>query len=268
MTERIALGVAYHGGGFHGWQRQKETRTVQATLEEALSRIADHPVVTRAAGRTDSGVHAMGQVVHFDTTALRSDKAWTEGVNRWLPNDVAVRWVAHPGTEFDARFSAQSRTYRYLLFVDPFVNPFIESAALREHRALDPALMDESAQYLVGEHDFTSFRAAHCQSKSAMRRVTSILVGEHQGFIHIEVSANAFLYHMVRNIVGALRLVGARQRPPEWMGDLLLAKDRHQAGRMAPAHGLYLEHVGYDASYQLPATTGHTPFRQLFDRSP
>ena len=149
MTDRIALGLAYHGGAFHGWQRQKETRTVQATLEEALSRIADHPVVTRAAGRTDSGVHAMGQVVHFDTTALRSDKAWTEGVNRWLPNDLAVRWVAHPGTEFDARFSAQSRTYRYLLFVDPFVNPFIESVALREHRALDPALMNESAQYLV-----------------------------------------------------------------------------------------------------------------------
>ena len=268
MTERIALGVAYHGGGFHGWQRQKESRTVQATLEEALSRIADHQVVTRAAGRTDSGVHAMGQVVHFDTTALRSDKAWTEGVNRWLPNDLAVRWVAHPGTEFDARFSAQSRTYRYLLFVDPFVNPFIESVALREHRALDPALMNESAQYLVGEHDFTSFRAAHCQSKSAMRRVTSILVGEHQGFIHIEVSANAFLYHMVRNIVGALRLVGARKRSPEWMGDLLRAKNRHQAGRMAPAHGLYLEHVGYDVSHQLPATTGHTPFRQLFDRSP
>ena len=198
----------------------------------------------------------------------RSDKAWTEGVNRWLPNDVAVRWVAHPGTEFDARFSAQSRTYRYLLFVDPFVNPFIESAALREHRALDPVLMNESAQYLVGEHDFTSFRAAHCQSKSAMRRVTSILVGEHQGFIHIEVSANAFLYHMVRNIVGALRLVGARKRSPEWMGDLLRAKDRHQAGRMAPAHGLYLEHVGYDPSYRLPATMGHTPFGQLFDRSP
>ena len=266
MINRIALGVAYHGGSFHGWQRQKGIRTVQGTLEEALSRIANHQVKTRAAGRTDSGVHAMGQVVHFDTMAERSDKAWTEGVNSWLSNDVAVRWVARPGPDFDARFSAQSRTYRYLLFVDHVVNPFFESAALREHRPLNTELMNESAQHLVGEHDFSSFRAAHCQSKSPMRRVTSISVDEHQGFIQIEITANAYLYHMVRNIVGALRLVGACQRPPEWLGHLLLAKDRHQAGRMAPAHGLYLEHVAYDPSYQLPAVTRLTGFQPPFIR--
>jgi len=252
MTQRIALGVAYAGTGFQGWQRQANARTVQGELEAALARIADHSVTVKAAGRTDSGVHASGQVVHFDTVAARTDKAWVEGVNRWLPDDVAVRWVAHPGKDFDARFSAQSRRYRYLLFYDRMVNPFLERFAVREHRALDVRAMHEAAQHLIGEHDFTSFRAAHCQSNSPVRELRSIQVTESAGLVVVSVTANAFLYHMVRNIVGALRRVGFGQADPEWMRALLEAKNRHLAGRMAPAHGLYLERVEYASRFRLP----------------
>lgn len=253
MTQRIALGIAYEGSGFQGWQRQTDARTVQGVLEGALERIADHPISVRAAGRTDSGVHATGQVVHFDSTSERSDKAWVEGVNRWLPDDVAVRWVARPGDDFDARFSAQSRRYRYLLFHDRTQNPFFERFAVREHRILDVQSMHEAAQHLVGEHDFTSFRAAQCQSHSPVRELRSITVSEISGFVNITVTANAFLYHMVRNIVGALRTVGFGQAAPQWMGELLEARNRHLAGRMAPAHGLYLEHVSYEARFGLPS---------------
>lgn len=252
MSQRIALGVAYAGTGFKGWQRQANERTVQGELESALARIADHSITVRAAGRTDSGVHASGQVVHFDTVADRTDKAWVEGVNRWLPDDVAVRWVAHPGEDFDARFSALSRQYRYLFFYDQMANPFLERFAVREHRALDVRAMHEAAQHLIGEHDFTSFRAAQCQSNSPVRELRSIQVMESAGFVIVTVTANAFLYHMVRNIVGALRSVGFGQVDPGWIRALLEAKNRHLAGRMAPAHGLYLEHVEYASRFGLP----------------
>ncbi len=252
-VQRIALGVEYDGSRFCGWQMQSHgTRTVQHEIEKALSIVADHEVRVVCAGRTDTGVHATGQVVHFDTHAQRELKAWVMGVNTHLPDDAGVHWACPVPVDFSARFSATMRRYRYV------IQRRAARPALYRHRAtwvyheLDTDAMHEAAQALLGENDFSSFRSAACQSEHAMRFIESIEVGTEGTFVYIDISANAFLHHMVRNIVGSLLKVGSGERPAAWIGELLALKDRTQAGPTAPAEGLYLVAVQYPHEFGLP----------------
>ncbi len=249
---RIALGVEYDGSGYSGWQRQHHAETVQARLEQALSAVACHPVVTMAAGRTDTGVHACEQVVHFDTHAERPDRAWVRGVNAHLPADIGVRWVVQSVNGFDARRSAESRRYRYLLVDRPTQPVLLRNRVGWTWRSLALEPMQQAAMALLGEHDFSSFRAAACQSRHPHRRVDALDVERRDGVIVFDIRANAFLHHMVRNIVGTLMRVGAGDYPPEWVEQVLAARDRRRAGVTAPATGLYLVAVDYPARFGLP----------------
>lgn len=253
-TQRIAIGIEYDGSQFKGWQMQSHgTRTVQESVQIALSKIANHPVIVTCAGRTDTGVHATDQVVHFDTTAIRENKAWIMGVNTELPDDVSILWAHEVVDDFNARFKATMRSYRYI------IRNSSTRPAIHNHRVtwiydeLDTAAMHESAQSLIGQHDFSSFRSSQCQAKHAVRVMKSITVTRQQGHIYIDVRANAFLHHMVRNIVGSLLLVGRGDKNPQWMADLLELKDRKQAGMTASASGLYLVAVEYPPEYGLPS---------------
>lgn len=242
---RIALSVEYDGTDFSGWQTQKDGRNVQDTLQTALSQVADESIDVVCAGRTDAGVHALAQIVHFDTTASRSNRSWVLGANTNLPHDVNVNWATEVSEAFHARFSARSRTYRYRI-----LNRTSRSA-LERHRAhwafkpLDHSLMEEAAAFLLGEHDFSAFRAAACQAKSPHRNVQKISVQRRDDWVTIEVQANAFLQHMVRNIAGVLLEIGHGEQPPSWAQTVLASKDRRQGGVTAPAQGLYFVHVEY-----------------------
>ncbi len=250
---RIAIGIEYDGSGFAGWQRQSHARSVQACVEAALARIAGHPVATRCAGRTDAGVHACGQVVHFDTGAARPERAWVLGTNAHLPGDVAVRWARAVEEGFDARFSATARVYRYLILEGPARPALLRHRAAWHHGPrLDEARMAEAARALVGEHDFSAFRAAGCQARHAVRTVARLEVGRAGDVVWLEIEANAFLHHMVRIVAGSLLLVGRGERPVEWIGELLAGRDRAAAGPTAPAAGLYLLGARYPARFGLP----------------
>ena len=255
QTQRIALGVEYDGSGFCGWQMQSHgTRTVQREIERALSIVADHDIRVVCAGRTDTGVHASGQVVHFDTRAERRTKAWVMGVNAHLPDDVCVYWAREVPGAFSARFSATLRSYRYVI-QQRTARPALNSRRVTWVRhALDAGAMQASAQALLGENDFSSFRSAACQSAHAMRFVKSIEVSTDGGFVYVDIQANAFLHHMVRNIVGSLLKVGCGERPPGWIAELLATKDRTRAGPTAPAEGLYLVAVQYPDEFDIPAS--------------
>ncbi|TVS08614.1 MAG: tRNA pseudouridine(38-40) synthase TruA [Gammaproteobacteria bacterium] len=251
---RWALGVEYDGSCFHGFQRQSApgVASVQGDLEGALGRIADHPVRIVCAGRTDAGVHATGQVIHFDSTATRSERDWQRGGNTLTHQGICIHWAKAVDATFSARFSARWRRYLYLL-----TDQRPRQALLRDRVAvvpgpLDAALMHDAAQALVGEHDFSSFRAAQCQASHPRREIQSITVRRSGQLLGIEIQANAFLQHMVRNITGSLLQVGLRQRDPKWMAEILLARDRTQAGIAAPPEGLYLTAVGYGAEWSLP----------------
>lgn len=242
---RIAVGVEYDGVGFYGWQSQKDGPSVQDALGEALTVVADEPVTVVGAGRTDSGVHATGQVAHFDTSARRDDRSWILGANSHVPAGICLRWARVAPDDFHARFSALARSYSYLI-----VNRESRSALWRHrawcvHRPLDVERMRTAAQALLGEHDFSAYRAAECQSKSAIRRIESLRLVRHGDFIRLDVTANAFLHHMVRNIVGTLAAVGRGDRPEEWVSEVLRGRNRCNAGITAPAEGLYLVHVDY-----------------------
>jgi len=245
---RIALGIEYDGTGYHGWQKQDNICTVQEKVEYALSQVAAEPINVVCAGRTDAGVHALGQVVHFDTTAMRSDRAWILGTNTNLSPDIRVLWARHTTSDFHARFSAIARQYRYIIY-----NNTVASAILR-HRTmwlpfvLDEKLMHEAGQYLVGKHNFSSFRGSSCQAKSAERNVISLVVARNGGMITIDIKANAFLLHMVRCIVGMLIKVGEGEKPPSWAKEILIARDRRVSAATAPAQGLYLVGVEYGQS--------------------
>lgn len=250
---KLALGVEYDGREFHGFETQPNGRTVQACLEEALGRVADHSVQAVCAGRTDAGVHALGQVVHFESGAVRPESAWVLGVNANLPRDVSVNWSRPVPEEFHARFSATARRYRYVI-----LNRRTRPAVLRgrvawEARPLDVERMRAAAGYLLGEHDFSSFRGAGCQAKSSVRRVFRLDVDRRGTFVIIDVTANAFLLHMVRNIAGVLVAIGAGKAAPEWARDVLAAADRRQGGVTAAPDGLYLVQVDYPSRYRLPA---------------
>ncbi|RZU97984.1 tRNA pseudouridine(38-40) synthase TruA [Spiribacter vilamensis] len=249
---RLAIGVEYDGAAYSGWQRQHHADSVQGHLDKALGAIARHPIDTVAAGRTDAGVHACEQVVHFDTDANRPDRAWVKGVNTHLPDNIGVRWIAYPGDDFDARRSATSRVYRYLLIDSPERPVLLRDRVGWTFRALETVPMQQAAESLTGEHDFSSFRASACQAHHPIRRVDALTVMRYRGVIMVDIRANAFLHHMVRNIVGTLMAVGTGERPVEWVSDVLAARDRRRAGITAPAPGLYLVGVRYPLRFGLP----------------
>lgn len=257
---RVALGVQYDGSGFRGWQAQQPgTRTVQIALEKALSRVADHPVRVVCAGRTDAGVHGVGQVAHFETTAVRSERAWVLGGNAHLPLDMNLNWAREAPDDFHARFSALARRYRYLILNQPQRSALWRGRAAWHYRPLDVERMQIAGQALVGEHDFSAFRAAECQARHPIRDIHELILHRQGDGVVLEVEANAFLHHMVRNIAGVLMTIGAGDRPIEWAQEVLERRDRTQAGVTAPAEGLYLLAVRYPERFGLPMVTETLP---------
>jgi tRNA pseudouridine38-40 synthase len=248
---RIALGVEYDGSHFFGWQSQVGGHTVQDTLQLALSGIANEPVTVIAAGRTDTGVHALEQVVHFDTNAERPLTAWVRGVNALLPKTVAVLWAHVVPDEFHARFSAQARSYCYLLINRPVRSAVQYGKSGWFHTPLDLEKMREAAQYLLGEHDFSAFRAAECQAKSPVKNLAKLDISRHNETITFDLTAGAFLHHMVRNIVGSLVYVGKGKHPPEWLQLVLQSRQRSLAAPTFSPDGLYLRQIFYDSKWGL-----------------
>lgn len=250
---RIALGIEYVGSAYSGWQTQTHSPvpTLQTTLENALAKVADHPVQVICAGRTDAGVHALGQVVHFDTEAKRSDRSWILGTNTHLPPDMSVRWAKEMPSEFHARFSAIARCYHYRIFNHAYRSAVFNQRATWIYQPLDHLRMYEAGQYLIGEHDFSAFRAQYCQSKTPMRRVDEIQFARHGDLITMSIKANAFLHHMVRNIMGVLIPIGRGEKEPIWVQEVLNSKDRKSAGITAPPDGLYLANVLYPPEFIL-----------------
>ncbi|KTD48219.1 tRNA pseudouridine synthase A [Legionella quinlivanii] len=246
---RIALGVEYDGSQYHGWQAQTGLHTIQQVLENALSRVADMDISVVCAGRTDTGVHATNQVIHFDCEKQRTIRAWIHGVNSFLPKDVCIKWGKEMPEEFHARYSALSRRYRYIIY-----NSSIRPALLRgnvtwQYRQLEHQSMQEAARFLLGENDYTSFRSVECQSNTPMRNIHTLEVTRNGDLVMIDITANAFLHHMVRNIAGVLIAVGTGKKPVEWVGEVLHAKDRRLGAETAPPYGLYLVNVSYPKDY-------------------
>jgi tRNA pseudouridine38-40 synthase len=249
---RIAMGIEYDGTDFFGWQRLKDGPSVQARLEQALSRVADHPVGVSCAGRTDAGVHGRCQVVHFDTPAQRDMRGWVLGSCSNLPDSVAVLWAQPVADDFHARYAARSRRYRYRILNRP-VRAALEARYVTwERLPLDAGRMHQAAQALLGLHDFSAFRALSCQAKHPHRTVLSVDVRRDGEYVTLEIEANGFLHHMVRNIVGSLLLVGRGERPVEWMAELLAGCDRQVAGPTGPASGLTFIGPRYEARWGLP----------------
>lgn len=250
---RIACGIEYDGGGFLGWQRQRpQVRTVQAEVERALGRVADSPVTITCAGRTDAGVHASMQVCHFDTAAMRMERAWVMGANTHLPEDVALYWARAVSDDFHARFSACARRYRYVI-LEGWNRPALwRGRAAWSHARLDTAAMAAAGQHLIGEHDFSAFRSAECQSRHARREVMAVNVQRRDQAVVVEVEANAFLHNMVRIIAGALMVVGRGEQPAEWLRELLAGRDRRRGGPTAPPAGLYFVGPRYPLAFGLP----------------
>lgn len=250
---RVALGVEYDGAEFCGWQSQEGSRTVQDEVQKAVSFVADQSLQVTCAGRTDSGVHACGQVIHFDTDVQRSERSWILGCNSNLPRDINICWAREVPEAFHARFAAVSRSYRYVI-----MNRMTRSAINRHrvcwhHQHLDVLRMAKAAEYFIGEHDFTSFRALACQARHAVRNIQRLDVKREGDYIVIDIKANAFLHHMVRNIVGTLFAIGEGEQEPDWVKTLLQVRDRSVAGITAPAQGLYLVAVEYPQEFPLPA---------------
>ena len=249
---RIALGLEYDGAGFLGWQSQPGGNTVQDVLEAALARIAGAPLRVACAGRTDAGVHALAQVVHFDAALERPITAWVRGTNTFLPAAVVVRWAAPVVDDFHARFAARARTYRYVLLNRPERPGVLAGKVGWCHRPLDVAAMQAAAACLVGEHDFSAFRASGCQAKSPVKTLYRFEIAREGDLILFDCCANAFLHHMVRNLVGALVYVGMGRRSPPWLGDLLATGDRRLGAPTYAPDGLYLAGVDYGDAWGLP----------------
>jgi len=249
---RIAAGIEYDGHDFCGWQRLVQARSVQAELEKALSKVADHAVHCVCAGRTDSGVHAQQQIIHFDTEAMRPDHAWLLGGNSYLPKDISIRWIAAVKNDFHARFKAEARSYRYVILNNPVRPAILADKVTWVRKPLQVDVMQQAAQYLVGEHDFTSFRATACEANTPVRHVMRADVTRIDNFVYLDIKANAFLYHMVRNIAGVLISIGQGDHSPEWTQQLLQARDRTQGGVTAPPDGLYLVSAHYPEKWGIP----------------
>ncbi len=257
---RIALGIEYNGSQFHGWQTQENITTVQQTLEAALSKVADRPIRTVCAGRTDTGVHATNQVIHFDTQTFRDNHAWVLGTNSYLPKTISVHWAKNIDISFHARFSALSRRYQYFIYNHITRPSLLHHLVTWINKPLDERKMHEAAQIFIGEHDFTSFRGTGCQSRTAYRHVFVVEVNRYHDFIKIDIIANSFLHHMVRNIVGVLIEIGQARKPTAWCQEVLKAQDRSLAAKTAKPHGLYLTGVKYGDTFELPCA-----FRQPFN---
>lgn len=249
---RIALGIEYNGYGYYGWQAQQGLMTVQGSLQEALSKVANEDIFLHCAGRTDANVHATGQVVHFDTKAKRHIDAWIWGTNTHLPPAIAVKWARAVDFSFHARFKATARRYRYIIYNHPIRPAILQTRVCWHYYPLDIERIRQAATYLIGEQDFSSFRSSQCNSKTPMRNVTEFTIERRDHFILIEIEANAFLHHMVRNIVGTLMKIGSGLKEPEWLKDVLAAKNRRVAAETAPAEGLYLINVTYPEPYIFP----------------
>lgn len=253
---RIAFGIEYDGSRFHGWQTQlHDVRTVQQVVEEAMSKVAAHEVKVVCAGRTDTGVHALGQVVHIDSLAERLPRNWLLGTNANLPDDASVTWVKAVTDDFHARFSATGRAYRYLILNRDARSSLLHRRVTWVHRRLDDERMHQAGQALVGTHDFSGYRALGCQAKSPMRELRSLAVARRGELIEIVVTANAFLHHMVRNIAGVLIAIGRGDCPLEWAAEVLASRDRTLGGVTAPSDGLYLTRVEYPAAFGIPTST-------------
>lgn len=252
---RLALGLAYRGQAYHGWQSQPDGLTVQDRVEQALTAFADQAITTVCAGRTDAGVHALNQVVHLDTPVERDAFSWVRGTNRFLPPDIAVQWCQPVPDSFHARNSARGRRYRFLILESP-VRPALEHGlAGWVFRPLDGDAMRAAAALLIGEHDFSSFRAADCQSPTPVKTLRAIGIARHGAYWCLDFDATAFLYHMVRNIVGCLVVVGQGRQPPGWMAEVLAARSRDAAAPTFPPAGLYFAGPYYDAAFGLPDRT-------------
>jgi tRNA pseudouridine38-40 synthase len=252
---RFAIGLEYDGSGFLGWQVQRNEPTVQSCVQKALSSIANHDVPVTCSGRTDTGVHALCQVAHFDSDADRTERSWLLGANTLLPDQISLLWIRPVDETFHARFSAHARRYRYLILNRP-IRPALGHGRFSWVRErLDQSLMDQGASALLGEHDFSAFRAASCQARHAVREVHEISVHRQGDLVVLDVVANGFLYHMVRNIAGSLLSVGKGERPPGWMKELLAARDRTLAAPTASPDGLYFVGARYPAAYNLPIET-------------
>ncbi|QTH72016.1 tRNA pseudouridine(38-40) synthase TruA [Pseudoalteromonas xiamenensis] len=249
---RFALGIEYQGERYSGWQRQNHVNSVQQEIEKVLSKISDHPVEIFCAGRTDAGVHATGQVIHFDTHNPRDLKAYALGANSQLPDDIAVRFATVVNEDFHARFSATARRYRYVILNHAYRPAILRSGITHHYPKLDAEKMHIAAQHLLGEQDFSSFRAVHCQSHTPFRNIHHVDISRTGDFIVIDIKANAFLHHMVRNITGTLLDIGSGRLPVEWMPELLALKDRTKASATAKANGLYLVDVDYPAEFGIP----------------
>ncbi len=260
-STRIALGIEYDGSAFHGWQFQShDPATVQQQLETALSRIAAQPIRTICAGRTDAGVHATAQVVHFNTTSVRDNRAWVLGTNTQLPPEIRVCWAKTVTEEFHARFSATGRHYTYVI-ANRSVRPAIMSRQLSwQCLPLNVEKMQQGAAFLVGKHDFTSYRAVHCQAKNPVRTIHQLEIQRRGELVIINIHANAFLHHMVRNIAGVLMTIGSGKESPEWAKQVLDVRDRRQGGVTAPPHGLYLVGIDYPEHFKLPELDHRLPF--------
>ena len=249
---KYAIGIEYCGAAYCGWQRQVHCDSIQQHVEEALGFVANHKVELVCAGRTDTGVHAVEQVVHFESPEQRSERAWVLGSNCRLPADIRLKWAVPVAEEFHARYSARSRAYRYIILNGGVPSAIFHDRCAWEFQPLDHATMHECAQVLVGEHDFSSFRAVGCQAKSSSRNVEQVSVGRDRDMVFLDITANAFLYHMVRNIAGSLIAVGKGEQDIDWFAEVFRAGDRNLAAATAPASGLYFVNARYDERFKLP----------------
>lgn len=251
---RVAFGIEYDGSNYRGWQRQQSVNSVQECLEHAISKVGNEKIEIQCAGRTDAGVHATGQVIHFDAKNERDMRSWQLGVNSNLPKDIAVQWATQVGDDFHARFTATARRYRYIICNQPQRTAIMPKGLTIVRDRLCEKRMHNAVQALCGEHDFTSFRATDCQSNSPFRTITDIEVFRLNHFVVLDLTGNAFLHHMVRNIMGSLIIIGKGEAPESWMADLLTLKDRKAAGPTAKPYGLYLVDVTYPGEIGLPSS--------------
>jgi len=248
----LAFGLQYNGTAYRGWQCQVDVPSIQAEVERAITQLANEKIRVICAGRTDAGVHAMQQVIHCHTNAVREPYTWLRGTNAYLPADISVQWVNEVTSDFHARYSATARRYQYVIYNNPVRSSVLHNRVTGWYKPLDSDLMHQAGQYLVGEHDFTSFRGPHCQARTPVRCIHQLHVRRYKTWIIVDISANAFLQHMVRNIVGVLLEIGEKEKPLDWAADVLAAKDRRCGGQTAPAQGLYFMDVSYPAHFNLP----------------
>ncbi len=257
---RIALGIEYDGRAFCGWQFQEHSPSVQEAVEKALSKVANHFVRVVCAGRTDTGVHATEQIIHFDTEVSRKDYQWVKGVNANLPEGVTVLWAQEVSDEFHARFKAFRRAYRYVIFSRNVRPSYLHGLVTWDYRTLDEERMQQAANHLLGEHDFSSYRAIGCQAKSPVRTLYQFNISRQGNFIFLDIEANAFLHHMVRNMAGVLMTIGAGEQDPEWAKEILVLRDRTLGGITASPDGLYLVRVDYPDEFILPKVVNFPSF--------